>query len=138
MIQEHVEAILKAIREPLGVDRQAIRVGNQELPDCRACCAAQPEYREADLFVDFNKLKTGDDVQELIVHEVTHIHTWPLHALAEELAKLAARQMGSEPLEAMLLEQVRLAAEAVTTDVGHTYLRLLRRANVLDTPPVDS
>lgn len=139
-LPEQVNDILATIREPLAVDRWQVRVGNQALPDCRACCVAQPEYREADLFFDFEKLQTGDDLAELTVHETTHLHTWPLHALCERLANALANSLPEthrEGVREMLHEEVRLAGETVTTDVGHTYLRLLRRAGILDTPAVN-
>lgn len=140
MIEQHIQGIVEAIREPLALDRWNIGLSNKS-DDGRATCEASPEYAEAVLTFDLDKLKTGDDVQELVVHEMTHCHIWPLHALAENLAQTLARTMPEthrEPMMTMLREEVRLAAEKVTTDVGQAYLRLLRRAQVLDTPPVDA
>lgn len=137
MIQERVLEIFEKIREPMALDRWTIGLANTPSPEGRATCEASPEYREAVLNFDFDKLQTGDDLDELVVHESTHCHIWPLHALAENLAQTLAKTMPEshrEPMMTMLREEVRLAAEAVTTDVGHTYLRLLRRAGVLDTP----
>ena len=109
--------------------------------DARAACVAQPEYREADVFFAFDKILTGDDLAELTVHEMAHCHTWPIHAVAESLANALAESAPEhlrEPLRVLLGEQVREAAERTTTDVGHAYLRLLRRAGVLDTPAANS
>lgn len=141
VILEHVKAVLDAIREPLGVDRWDIRLGADAIPDARAYCLASPEYKTADLMVDPDKLQTGDDLQEITVHETSHLHTWKLHELAERYANALADSMPETHREAMrksLLEEVRQAGEEVTTDVGHTYLRLLRRAGVLDKPAVDA
>jgi hypothetical protein len=109
-ILQHVTELLDAIREPLGVDRWDIRLKSEPIADARAYCLASPEYRSAEIVIDPDKLQTGDVLQEVAVHETTHLHTWKL------------------------LEEVRQAGEEVTTDVGHAYLRLLRRAGVLDSP----
>ena len=129
-----VSGIVDAIREPLGLDRWSLRVMTGALDDARASCEASPEYREARLCFDFDKLQTGDDLQEIAVHESAHCVTWPLHTLAETLADAVADQLPKHQREAVrtvLREQVRIAGEQVTTDVGQTYLRLLRRAGVL-------
>ena len=130
---------INKLREPLALDRWAIFVESAELPDSRACCQADPEYREATIKIDFDGLKTGDDLDELIVHEMTHAHTWPIHAVAEGLAHALADALPKPyraALRKKLQEEVREAAERTTTDVGQTYLRLLRRAGVLDAPVV--
>jgi hypothetical protein len=136
-ILQHVTELLDAIREPLGVDRWDIRLKSEPIVDARAYCLASPEYRSAEIVIDPDKLQTGDVLQEVAVHETTHLHTWKLHELAERLANALADSMPETHREAMrksLLEEVRQAGEEVTTDVGHAYLRLLRRAGVLDSP----
>jgi hypothetical protein len=138
-LNEHVQSIFEAVREPLGLDRWQIRLGAEKLEDSRAACIAQPEYREADLYFDAEKIKTGDDLAELTVHEMAHCHTFELHSLAEELADALAEsapESHRESLRKLFHEKVRQAGERCTTDVGHTYLRLLRRAGILDNPPV--
>ena len=128
--------MVQRIREPLGLDRWNITVecvtGEQ-----RGACAASPEYREATIVFDLERFETGDEPAEMVAHECAHPHIWPLHALAESLADAlasSAPEAMREPMRVLLQEQVRLAAETVTTDVGHTYLRLLRRAGILETP----
>ena len=133
-LQAQVSSIVDAVREPLALDRWSLRIETGELEDCRACCQASPEYREATIRFDFDKLETGDDLTETVVHEVSHCMTWPLHAVAEKLADSLAETLPKGQREAVrsaLQEYVREAAERVTTDVGQTYLRLLRRAGVL-------
>jgi hypothetical protein len=125
------------LREPLALDRWAIHPVAGDLTDARAACVADPEYREASIYMDFNRIKTGDVLDEVIVHEMAHCHTWPLHTLAESLADALAESAPEpqrEALRKLLSEQVRYAAEQITTDIGHTYLRLLRRAGILATP----
>ena len=135
-LARQVEAMVGAVREPLALDRWGITVevgaGEQ-----RGGCAAAPEYREATIVFDLEKFETGDDPAEMVAHEMAHPHIWPLHALAEDLAAALAASAPEHlrgPLGTLLSEQVRLAAETVTTDVGQTYLRLLRRAGILESP----
>lgn len=131
-----VLATVDKLREPLALDRWQLHfvAGENEEDDAVASCNAMPEYREATLRFDFDALKTGDDLDEFIVHEMSHCHTWPLHAVADSLATTLAGD--NEFLAKHLAEQVREAAERVTTDVGQTYLRLLRRAGILAPPAV--
>lgn len=137
-LPEQVQVILDAIREPLGLDRMEIALKTDpEMDDARACCNAQPEYRMATIAFNWDRIETGDDPAELVVHEAAHVPTWELMSLAEELAHALADSLPEshrEGVRKLLLEKVRQAGERCTTDVGHTYLRLLRRAGILDTP----
>ena len=136
-LHEHIQGIIDRTRYFLGLDRWTILLQSGPLADARAACSAEPEYRAATIMFDPDKLQTGDDVAEVTVHELAHCHTWPLHAVAENLAHMVAEcapEHMREALKAGLVEEVRKAAETTTTDVGHTYLRLLRRAELLDTP----
>lgn len=140
-MQEHISAQLEKIREALGLDRWTITPTIGPLEDSRAACAAMPEYREAKIILDLEKLQTGDDIDEILCHEATHCITWPLHAVAEHLANALADSMPKshqDAMRALLQEQVRVAAEQVTTDVGHIILRHLRRGGVLDNPAVEA
>lgn len=139
-LHDVVCGLVEQCREPLAKNNWALRVITGDLsPDhARGSCEARPEYREALLTFDFDRILTGDDLQELVVHEMTHCDTWELHTLAEELADALAESApkhARKALKKLLREKVRQAGERCTTDVGHTYLRLLRRAGVLDTPP---
>ena len=137
-LHDQARELLDRIHEPLGLDRFEIRlVSNPEMDDARACCEAFPEYRAAVITVNPDRLETGDDLAEIAVHEATHITTWELYSIAEELANALADSLPEthrEGVRKLLLEKVRQAGERCTTDVGHTYLRLLRRAGILDTP----
>lgn len=137
---ELVNEIFTKIREPLGLDRHEVGLVNAPATDCTASCEALPEYRRATLSFDLDKMQTGVDVQEIVVHEAAHVDTWELHTLAEELADALAEsapRSHRRALRKLLREKVRQAGERCTTDVGHTYLRLLRRAGILDTPAQD-
>lgn len=129
---QQVHDLVELLKEPLWLDRWSLRVENTPLENGDlAGCAAQPEYRKAHLQFDVEQLETGDELDETVTHEMSHAHTWPLHALAEQQANALVAIL-PEPLreafKALLHEDIRLAAEAVTTDVGQTYIRLLRRA----------
>ena len=135
-LAEQVHEVLERLREPLELDRWSIRPVCGPMPpeDGRACCEALPEYREATISIDLDRVKTGDDLAEVLTHEMTHCVTGPLHDLAIQQADALANLMPEGMRDAMrtlLQEQVRKEAERVTTDVGQTYLRLLRRAGVL-------
>ena len=136
-LAEQVHATLEAIREPMGLDRWSIRpvTGPMPVEDGRACCEALPEYREATISFDLDRITTGDELAEVVVHECSHCLTGPLHDLAIRQAEAIANMLPKgqrEGVRALLLEEVRIDAERVTTDVGQTILRLLRRAGILN------
>jgi len=131
--------IVAKCAEPLGLDRFTLGLANEDLSHdgASAGCEAMPEYRKAKIAIDPERLGTGEDFAEIVVHEMAHVHTWELHTLAEELAYALAEsapRSHRKALRKLLREKVRQAGERCTTDVGHTYLRLLRRAGILDTP----
>lgn len=121
---------VKELQEPLGLSGWSIQLETGPLEDAKASCAAEPEYRRALISFDPEKLETGDELDEIIVHEMTHIATWPLSKAVEDIANLAAG-LFPEAMRAVmgekLLEEGRYATEYVTTDVGFTNIRLLRR-----------
>jgi hypothetical protein len=125
------ESLVRRMQEPLGLDRWTIKValGPMEGEDL-AGCFARPEYASADLQFDLEKFETGDELDETVVHEMSHPHTWPIHAVAEHNANCIAEMAPDSMREALrkkLLEEVRVAAETTNTQVGFTYVRLLRR-----------
>lgn len=130
---------VNALKEPLGLDRWSLLCQAGPIENATASCSADPEYKKACLQFDVDSMDTGDDLDEVITHEMTHCHTWPLHTLAEQLALAlaeAAPKYLRKALRKKLLEEVRKAGEEVTTDVGHVYLRLARRAGILAPPAV--
>ena len=136
-LEQQAQDLVTRLQEPLGLDRWSIQLIVDETIDARAACDSSPEYSEAEIRFDFSRLKTGDDLAELAVHEMTHPHIEPLGAVAMGLAHAVADtspEYMREGLRKLLLEEVRKAEEKTTTSVAHVFLKLLRRANVLDTP----
>lgn len=135
-MQPHVEEILERIREPMGLDRWriTIKVGpcrdEEQNERCRGSTHADPEYSQATINMDVEALETGEDVEEYVVHEATHIPAWWLHQAAEDAANAWA-DSAPKPLRNAIRkyarEQVRRAAEKSVTDLGHAFLRLFRR-----------
>lgn len=134
-LQEEIQRVSKEIQEVLGLDRWDIRLEVSRLDDARACCQADPEYKNAVLTFDPEKLRTGDDLQEVIVHEHVHCLLWPLHAVAEQQSKALQALMDEDNKNAqgpMLDERVRYAAECATTDFGWVITKLWRRVLKLE------
>lgn len=117
------------LKEPLGLDgwQGKLEFGPQEH---KACCSAMPEYRMYTLGVDPDKLETGDDLVELICHEMGHPGLWPIASVAEDFA-LALAEAAPEhlvaPLAKLFKETVRKAEEDSATTVGWNYTRIMRR-----------
>jgi hypothetical protein len=83
----------------------------------RATCDAMPEYKEATLTFDPDRIPT--DPRELdgwIIHELLHCHTWRLESLAESWGKSEAQYA-----------YARDAAETVVTDIERIILNLTKR-----------
>lgn len=137
-LEEQAQDLVARLQEPLNLDRWSLYPVVDSTIEARASCASSPEYREATISFDFSRIKTGDDLAELTVHEMTHPHVEPLGALAISLADAladAAPENMREGLRKLLQEEVRKAEERVTTDLGHVLLKLLRRARILESPP---
>lgn len=141
-LAKHVEEILDRIREPMGLDRWQIEITTGECKDevtgepCTGAAMVFPEYSTGRIVLDFECMKTGDDVEELVVHEATHFPVWWIHAVAEHLADAwanSAPDTHRESIRSFAQEQVRVAAEKTTTDLGNAFLRLFRRNWVLET-----
>lgn len=134
---ETLQTLVNTVQEPLGLDRWNLHLKVAAIADARANCDASPEYREAYISFDFDKLLTGDDLSELGVHELAHCHTAPLGVVSWELAQAladSAPEYMREALRKLLERWVEIENERVTTDVAHVYLKLLRRAGILPTP----
>jgi hypothetical protein len=117
-VQEHV----KFYQPAMGLEKWTIRLmasdkdGEGEKEPCKASCQAAPEYRDAMVTFTFDRFETGDDVEEIVVHELSHCLTWPQTHIADVLA-------GEDP---KLKEWARLECERVCTDVGEVILALAR------------
>ena len=116
-------------QEPLGLQGWQIHLEHGAI-DSKGGCVAEPEYKRMVLSFNLDRLETGDELDEIIAHEMMHGPTWPLWETAEQIMHLAldlAPPKLREPLKAHLSEQIRYAGEDVTTQVGFTAIRLLRR-----------
>ena len=128
-LARHVREKIAELQEPLNYAGWSILPTTGSL-ESMAACEAEPEYKRMRLFFDLEKLQTGDEVDEIIVHEMMHGHTMPTFDLAERYSDLVADMAPEhmrEPLRASLHEEVRLAGEDVATQVGFVVVKLLRR-----------
>jgi hypothetical protein len=81
----------------------------------RADCDAKPEYKEAVIRLDPEKIPP-DEIDGFCVHELLHCHTWRLEALAEEWGRSESQYVFA-----------RETAEAVVTDLERIILALTKR-----------
>lgn len=129
-LPDHIIAAVDRLKEPLNLDRWFIKLEHGPLEDARAACSAEPEYKSATIAFDLDKLQTGDELDEIIVHEMMHPHSWPIFQEAENLADLAA-DLAPKPmrdgLRTYLKEKVRYAGEDANTQIGFVTIKLLRR-----------
>jgi hypothetical protein len=129
-ITQYIVETIGKLQEPLGLAGWTIQPEHGTLDGAKASCVAMPEYKQATLSFDAEKLQTGDELDEIIVHEMMHMHTWPIHAVAESLAHLASELLpkyAQVPARDKFLEEARQAGEDTNTQVGFVVIRLLRR-----------
>jgi hypothetical protein len=81
----------------------------------RADCDAKPEYREAVIRIDPDRV-TDEELDGFCVHELLHCHTWRLEQLAEEWGRSESQY-----------EFARNTAETVVTDLERIILNLTKR-----------
>jgi len=124
-----VHDLVEKLKEPLGLDRWQIKIEFGP-GDNTAACAAMPEYQMATIAVDPDKLETGDELDEIVCHEMGHPGLWPIASVAEDMA-LALAESAPEhmvaPLAKLFKETVRKAEEYSATTVGRNYTRIMRR-----------
>jgi hypothetical protein len=98
----------------LGDWKIAVQVGALD-DGSRADCDAKPEYKEALIRLDPEKI--GDDeLDGFICHELLHCHTWRLEALAEEWGRSESQYVFA-----------RETAEGLVTDLERIILNLTKR-----------
>jgi hypothetical protein len=138
-MQEHVEEVVAKLKPYYGLDdmwRIEVVSATIEPGEGRAAAECDPEYSEGKLRIDFDQLHTGDQVEEIIIHELVHMHLMWLHNESHHLSGLAANLVGAthqcNALDTFLKEKVRVAAEKSATDLGHTILRMYRRIQELE------
>lgn len=79
----------------------------------KADCDAKPEYREAVVRMDLTKIP-DNEIDAYIIHELTHIWTWPIEKQAEHWA-------GDDESK---YETVRDIAEGVVTNLERVILNV--------------
>jgi hypothetical protein len=141
-MQAHVEKLVEDLRWYFGLTPSwMVTIINGKCVDengepYRGGCEADPEYSEARIKIDFERLQTGDNVTEIVIHELVHIPLMWLHNAADNLAGLSANMLvevhQANAVAEYNREQVRRAAEKSATDIGHTILRLYQRVKELE------
>lgn len=110
-----VLASVRRWRRRLHLEAWTIRVTcRQLLPDCRADCDAQPEYRSATLRFSLRAIERAD-LDAYVCHELLHCHAWALGAAA-----LAAAGSGRAARELVRREEEQLV-EGLTTILCRAY-----------------
>jgi hypothetical protein len=74
----------------------------------RADCDARPEYREAVIRLDPDKI-SADELDAFCCHELLHCHTWRLEQLAEEWGRSESQyQFARDTAETMVTDLERI------------------------------
>jgi len=81
----------------------------------KADCDAKPEYKEATLRFDLDKVPP-EELEAYVVHELIHCHTWRLEGIAEEWGLSESRY-----------QFVRDTAESVVTELERCILNVAKR-----------
>jgi hypothetical protein len=90
-----------------------VLVGALDEHDEKADCDAKPQYREALIRLDPEKIP-APEWDAFCVHELLHVITWRLEALAEEWGRSESQYVVA-----------RDAAETVVTDLERIILKLV-------------
>lgn len=120
---------INEFRKFLGLENYDIRLEITEEQDHMAGCNTDPEYLKAVISVNIKRLETGDDLDEIVFHELTHVINWPLHQLAEDFSnslKSLIPEKYKEILGYHFDEIVRVNAELVTTTVADSFYRFYK------------
>jgi hypothetical protein len=126
----YIAETIREMTEPFGLTGWTLKLQQGSMPDATAACTAMPEYRQATLAFDVERLQTGDELDEIIAHELAHCPTWGPYALCESFAHALADlapKLHRSGIRKLLIEQCRVANEDATTQVGFTFIRLFRR-----------
>lgn len=129
-LPDHIIESVERLKEPLGLTGWTLKLEHGPLEDAKAANSSEPEYKHAVIAFDLEKLATGDELDEIIVHEMMHSHTWPIFEEADNLIDLVigfVPDAMQAPLKKYLDEKVRYAGEDANTQVGFVVIRLLRR-----------
>lgn len=119
---KEIRASVKQWQRWLGLDswQLTVRVG-KIAGGHRGTCEADWTYKEATLRFDPAQMqKHGDELEEIVGHEVFHILIWRSHTEIQRLSKNEAAEAKLCALE-----------EAECTDVSRAFLRLAREGRLL-------
>jgi hypothetical protein len=114
---------------PLGLGSWRINLLSERIPnpnDGRAYCEAMPEYQQAKVVIDPEQLETGEQLSELVSHELTHCLTCPIETVADTLGTALCNALSEEmqkPFAHVLLEYIREATERTATNIGFVFHR---------------
>lgn len=114
----------------MGLTDWTIQLHTGPIEDAAAATSSDPEYKQGLIEVNPDKLKTGDDVTEFLIHETVHLYNAWVEKTADDLADAWADSLpeaGREAVRRYAKEQVRRGTEASATRLGHAFLRLFRR-----------
>lgn len=78
-----------------------------------AMCACEPEYRLVEIGVDLRPLLDGEDMKKTLVHEMMHVHMWPIYQLMDRISSLLPEHYSE------LNEAMRQNEEAAATFLEH-------------------
>lgn len=129
-VERVFEDLVRRMQEPLGLDRWTIKIVTGPDPENTAGCSAMPQYQQATLSLDPDKLQTGDELDEIVAHEMAHCHVWPIASIADDLLAALAESLPESfvsPFAKLFKALTEDAEESTTTQVGQTYIRLLRQ-----------
>jgi hypothetical protein len=129
-VHAHITETVERIREAMGLADWTLSINTGPMPDDTAATSSDPEYKQALIEFDPDKLKTGDDVEEFVVHEAVHIQQAWVEKTADDLADAYADtfpETHRESVRRYAKEQVRRGTEASATRLGHAFLRTFRR-----------
>lgn len=114
--RKRILALVAAWQGPLDLANWTLNVEfDTKMPE-RAGCVADPEYRVAKFYFNTRRIGPGE-IDEFVVHEMCHTHSWAL-------AVLAGKWAGTDPLRKKVVED---ALELLTTGVSRAFLPLLPR-----------
>jgi len=123
---EYIRRLIEETKYKLGLTDYTITLVVAKLPqdDFKMKIMAAPEYMDAVIDIDPSALDTGDEVDELVAHEMSHLMHWELHQVAEDLVILAAN--GNELLLTKFSKEVERAAELATTRWGKAVKKFIK------------
>lgn len=100
-------------------------------------CAAKPGYRHAKVYYNLERIPDGEDLELLVVHELTHVVISPLQVAAAECVETgsAADRMLEEHGERVCHDVSRLFLKLKAKRDPHRGVRVQRQAIAAQSSP---